>query len=498
MSPILRYSRSALWALLTGALVLSSGVVAQAAPAGEGVGATSSLSRVERGTAPGSAIEAAALASPLGVVLTLDRADAVVGDELTVSWDAQGGEAPEVFAIEAWTEIDDAPVEFLTGWEVSGPFPAERSGSVTLTVPGSGDRLSVLVGVRDGGEEHWFSTDALGVVGFDRGSYRGFGYVRNVATGAEGVGYFAGGGVVRGWFLVAGEWSWSDSSGVMRTGWLQQGRSWYYLDDSGVMRTGWTQVGSSWYYLGTDGIMRTGWTKIGSSWYFMSGGGQMQTGWLQQGRDWYYLDDSGVMRTGWTQVGSSWYYLGTDGIMRTGWTKIGSSWYFMSGGGQMQTGWLQQGRDWYYLDDSGVMRTGWTQVGSSWYYLGTDGIMRTGWLQQSGSWYYLDGGGVMRTGWTRIGSSWYVMNASGQMRTGWFQQGGSSYYLSASGPMVTGTVTVAGRSAYFRGDGVWRGYWDVSYRNCTEARNSGLAPIYRGEPGYAAHLDRDGDGVACE
>lgn len=39
---------------------------------------------------------------------------------------------------------------------------------------------------------------------------------------------------------------------------------------------------------------------------------------------------------------------------------------------------------------------------------------------------------------------------------------------------------------------------DVSYANCTAVRAAGKAPLYRGQPGYAAHLDRDGDGVACE
>lgn len=38
----------------------------------------------------------------------------------------------------------------------------------------------------------------------------------------------------------------------------------------------------------------------------------------------------------------------------------------------------------------------------------------------------------------------------------------------------------------------------VHYRNCREARAAGAAPIYRDDPGYAAHLDRDGDGIACE
>ena len=36
------------------------------------------------------------------------------------------------------------------------------------------------------------------------------------------------------------------------------------------------------------------------------------------------------------------------------------------------------------------------------------------------------------------------------------------------------------------------------YKNCTEARAAGVAPIYRGQPGYGKHLDRDGDGIACE
>jgi hypothetical protein len=38
----------------------------------------------------------------------------------------------------------------------------------------------------------------------------------------------------------------------------------------------------------------------------------------------------------------------------------------------------------------------------------------------------------------------------------------------------------------------------ASYANCSAARAAGAAPIYRGEPGYAAKLDRDSDGIACE
>ncbi|MFN8185221.1 MAG: thermonuclease family protein [Candidatus Nanopelagicales bacterium] len=38
----------------------------------------------------------------------------------------------------------------------------------------------------------------------------------------------------------------------------------------------------------------------------------------------------------------------------------------------------------------------------------------------------------------------------------------------------------------------------VYYPNCDAVRRAGKAPLYRGQPGYGPHLDRDGDGVACE
>lgn len=37
-----------------------------------------------------------------------------------------------------------------------------------------------------------------------------------------------------------------------------------------------------------------------------------------------------------------------------------------------------------------------------------------------------------------------------------------------------------------------------AFRNCTEARVAGAAPVRRGDPGYGSHLDRDNDGVGCE
>ena len=38
----------------------------------------------------------------------------------------------------------------------------------------------------------------------------------------------------------------------------------------------------------------------------------------------------------------------------------------------------------------------------------------------------------------------------------------------------------------------------LHFRNCKEARAAGYSHMRRGEPGYAPHLDRDGDGIACD
>jgi Excalibur calcium-binding domain len=46
---------------------------------------------------------------------------------------------------------------------------------------------------------------------------------------------------------------------------------------------------------------------------------------------------------------------------------------------------------------------------------------------------------------------------------------------------------------------VWTSAKSVGpFRYCSEARAAGVAPIRRGQPGYADHLDADGDGIACE
>lgn len=57
---------------------------------------------------------------------------------------------------------------------------------------------------------------------------------------------------------------------------------------------------------------------------------------------------------------------------------------------------------------------------------------------------------------------------------------------------VTATVTAGSDGGGGAGDG------GVYYKNCAAARAAGAAPLFEGDPGYGRHLDRDGDGVACE
>lgn len=39
---------------------------------------------------------------------------------------------------------------------------------------------------------------------------------------------------------------------------------------------------------------------------------------------------------------------------------------------------------------------------------------------------------------------------------------------------------------------------DIYYKNCSAVHSANASPISKGDPGYGKHLDRDGDGVACE
>lgn len=67
--------------------------------------------------------------------------------------------------------------------------------------------------------------------------------------------------------------------------------------------------------------------------------------------------------------------------------------------------------------------------------------------------------------------------------TGWGSSSDRSSFVEDA-PRISPRRAVANDSVY--------------YRNCSAARAAGAAPVYAGEPGYASHLDRDGDGVGCE
>lgn len=59
-------------------------------------------------------------------------------------------------------------------------------------------------------------------------------------------------------------------------------------------------------------------------------------------------------------------------------------------------------------------------------------------------------------------------------------------------------TTVAGGGPSSRGGSATGGNSGVTYRNCAAVKAAGAAPIHREDAGYGRHLDRDGDGVACE
>ena len=62
--------------------------------------------------------------------------------------------------------------------------------------------------------------------------------------------------------------------------------------------------------------------------------------------------------------------------------------------------------------------------------------------------------------------------------------------------VITATVGAALISGALLGAGLANA--DVYYKNCSEARAAGVTPLYEGDSGYAPHLDRDNDGIACE
>jgi hypothetical protein len=56
----------------------------------------------------------------------------------------------------------------------------------------------------------------------------------------------------------------------------------------------------------------------------------------------------------------------------------------------------------------------------------------------------------------------------------------------------------AGRSSFAPTNTSARRPSSGAFVNCSAARAAGAAPVYRGDPGYGSHLDRDNDGIGCE
>lgn len=73
---------------------------------------------------------------------------------------------------------------------------------------------------------------------------------------------------------------------------------------------------------------------------------------------------------------------------------------------------------------------------------------------------------------------------------------GTSSESSSGGGSESGPAGASGTTEKSKSGSSGSG--SVHFKNCTAARDAGAAPVHRGDPGYASHLDRDGDGVGCE
>ncbi len=311
-------------------------------------------------------------ATPIAVTVTMDRTKVKVGESITASWKVTGGSNPSIDSLRFVTEITEGSVLVSSAVHVPDVASPGSAGSVAMAVPDTGNRIFLEVTVTGDGDTVRHRSDRVTVTGFSGKVPAGWRTVTDSRTGEEGAGYYAGGALKKGWFVVGKEWFHANSRGFLQYGWVSTNRTWYYLGTSGAMATGWAKIDGSWYYLDpSSGAMRTGWLKVSGEWYYLQSGGAMATGWAKISGSWYYLDpDSGAMKTGWVKVSGEWYYLQSGGAMATGWAKINGSWYYLSpGNGAMRTGWLKLGNTWYYLNPSGVMATGWVRVNGTWYYL---------------------------------------------------------------------------------------------------------------------------------
>lgn len=78
------------------------------------------------------------------------------------------------------------------------------------------------------------------------------------------------------------------------------------------------------------------------------------------------------------------------------------------------------------------------------------------------------------------------------------QQSQSAQYYNNSGSGGSTSSTSSGTNTGTYTPSTVQSGGSVYYPNCDAVRAAGKAPLYRGQPGYSAKLDRDKDGVACE
>lgn len=99
-----------------------------------------------------------------------------------------------------------------------------------------------------------------------------------------------------------------------------------------------------------------------------------------------------------------------------------------------------------------------------------------------------------------------VPSVGSRMRRGWHAARRAWWrHRSRIGLLVVAGAAIAAAGGFLL-DVLVRSPWpaDVTLRhyqarrNCDAARAVGLAPAYRGQPGYWQHLDADNDGIACE
>ncbi|MFE6051339.1 excalibur calcium-binding domain-containing protein [Kitasatospora sp. NPDC056446] len=99
---------------------------------------------------------------------------------------------------------------------------------------------------------------------------------------------------------------------------------------------------------------------------------------------------------------------------------------------------------------------------------------------------------------THQGASTGTGTGAGTGGTGGGSTGSTGGGTSGGSSGTTTGGTSGGSSGGASGGEGGSGGGSAYYKNCTEVKAAGKAPLHRGDPGYRAGLDRDNDGVACE